>query len=150
MSLLLGYDLSLSGLSGSLGREISLCNSAASFLTLQICWVRRQYEVVSFGFVLTSCQFCYPLLPRFVALPIKDELQQCGEGCAVTICTGIIKMRQLKRVRFVEVSWLDAYRERIAFSPDLCAAEVAHRYKLSSTGSVVINAMLCNVATTPL
>ena len=31
---------------------------------------------------------------------------------------------------------------RETFSPDSCAAEVAHRYRQASTGSVVVNAML--------
>ena len=52
MSLRLGCDLSPSGLSGGLSLELSSLHSAASSLTMKPSGLRRQYEVVSFGFSL--------------------------------------------------------------------------------------------------
>ena len=60
--------------------ELSLWHPIESFLTLRICRMRRQYEVVSLGFVSTCGQFVCSLLQRFV-------------------CTTIVMMRQLSRVR---------------------------------------------------
>ena len=55
----------------------------------------------------------------------------------------MITMRQLRRVRFVEVSENNVFCEReMRFSPAFRAAEVAHRYRQSGTGSAVIDAML--------
>ena len=48
-----------------------------------------------------------------------------------------------ERFQFVEVSKLSVFRERrMLFSRDICAAEAAPRYRQSSTGSVVIKALL--------
>ena len=53
-------------------------------------------------------------------------------------------MRQLRRVRFVEVSELIRFfvRGRCVSPQTFSAAEVAHRYRQSGTGSDVIDAML--------
>ena len=58
----------------------------------------------------------------------------------------MITMRQLRRVRFVEVSENNVFVRGRRLSPQtFCAAEVAHRYRQSGTGSV----LQCTVATTP-
>ena len=69
-------DLSLSGLSGSLSLELSLWHPAASFLTVQL--LRRQYEVVSLGFVL-PCGQCLPT----VAAKKKEPTQQVQRWAAL-------------------------------------------------------------------
>ena len=61
--------------------ELSLWHSVASFLTLQICQVRRQYEVVSLGFVFDLLSVLLPTVAAFCLFLIKDELQWCAEGC---------------------------------------------------------------------
>ena len=56
----------------------------------------------------------------------------------------MITMRQLRRVRVVEVSELIRFfvRGRCVSPQSFRAAEVAHRYRQSGTGSAVIDAML--------
>ena len=59
---------------------------------------------------------------------IRDGLQQHRDGCDREARFGTTMMRQLTRVRFVEVSQYNVFRERSGgFSPDLCAAEVEPR-----------------------
>ena len=72
LSFLLGCDLSLSGLSGSLSLELRLWHYVASFLTLQICRVRRQCAVVSLGFVFDLLSVLLPTVAAFsVFLPSR-------------------------------------------------------------------------------
>ena len=55
----------------------------------------------------------------------------------------MITMRQLRRVRFVEVSENNVFVRGRRLSPQtFCEAEVAHRYRQSGTGSDAIDAML--------
>ena len=64
-----------------LGCDLSPSGSAASSLTVKASRLRRQYEVVRSGSVLT-CGPCLPTVALFFVAPhIKDALQQYGEGC---------------------------------------------------------------------
>ena len=61
----LDMSFPLSGLGGILFLEFCSLHSAASCLTLQMCWVRRQYEVVSLVFFFLTCGQCLHTVAAF-------------------------------------------------------------------------------------
>ena len=81
MSLLTGCDFPQSGRERLSVSRVSLWRSAASFLTLQTCLVRRQYEVVRFWFCLDLWLLFAHCCSVSDASPIKEGLRQCGESC---------------------------------------------------------------------
>ena len=148
LSSLLRCDLSLSGLIGSLSLELSLWHSVASFLTLQICRVRRQYEVVSLGLVFDLLSVLLPTVASFFCLPsIKDALQQYGEGVVMGGMCRHYSVMQAGWNVFQCSSSAFFFQGEECFSRHLCCRCCQPADRKSTTRSVEV-AVTC--ATTPL